>query len=48
MLTEIAIKFKLIEINTENTEMSEEMDVIIRKSSAKALPKLVSLFKNQL
>ena len=38
----------LIEINKENTEMSEEMDVIIRKSSTEALPKLVSLFKNQL
>ncbi|HEY5735463.1 MAG TPA: NAD-dependent deacylase [Nitrosopumilus sp.] len=38
----------LIEINTESTGMSEEMDVIIRKKSAEALPKLVSLFKNQL
>lgn len=38
----------LIEINTESTGMSEEMDVIIRKRSAEALPKLVSLFKNQL
>ena len=38
----------LIEINTESTGMSEEMDVIIRKKSAEALTKLVSLFKNQL
>jgi NAD-dependent deacetylase len=35
----------LIEINPESTEMSEEMDVIIRNTSAKVLPKLVSLFK---
>lgn len=35
----------LIEINPENTEMSKEMNEIIRKTSAEALPKLVSLFK---
>ena len=35
----------LVEINPEDTEMSEEMDVIIRNTSAKSLPKLVSLFK---
>jgi len=35
----------LIEINPENTEMSKEMNEIIRKTSTEALPKLVSLFK---
>jgi NAD-dependent deacetylase len=35
----------LIEINQENTEMSKEMNEIIRKTSTEALPKLVSLFK---
>lgn len=35
----------LIEINPENTEMSEEMNEIIRKTGAETLPKLVSLFK---
>ena len=36
----------LIEINPEKTEMSSEMDFTIRDSSAKVLPKFVSLFKN--
>ena len=35
----------LIEINPEDTEMSEEMNEIIRKTGAETLPKLVSLFK---
>ncbi|NQV39965.1 MAG: NAD-dependent deacylase [Nitrosopumilus sp.] len=35
----------LIEINPENTEMSKEMNEIIRKTSTETLPKLVSLFK---
>lgn len=35
----------LIEINVKNTEMSGEMDEIIRNTSVKILPKLVSLFK---
>jgi NAD-dependent deacetylase len=35
----------LIEINPENTEMSVEMDEIIRNTSVEILPKLVSLFK---
>ncbi len=35
----------LIEINPENTEMSGEMDEIIRNTSVEILPKLVSLFK---
>lgn len=35
----------LIEINPENTEMSGEMDEIIRNTSVETLPKLVSLFK---
>ena len=35
----------LIEINPENTEMSQEMDEIIRKTSVETLPKLVLLFK---
>jgi len=38
----------LIEINLENTEMSGEMDLVIRNTSAESLPKLVSLFKNKL
>ena len=38
----------LIEINPENTEMSREMDLEIRNTSAESLPKLVSLFKNNL
>ena len=36
---------KLIEINPEKTEMSSEMDLIIRNTSARALPKFVSMFK---
>ena len=36
---------KLIEINPEKTEMSSEMDLIIRNTSASALPKFVSMFK---
>ena len=35
----------LIEINPNKTEMSSEMDLVIRSSSANALPKLVSVFK---
>ena len=35
----------LIEINPEKTEMSDEMDEIIRNTSVETLPKLVSLFK---
>ena len=35
----------LIEINPENTEMSSEMDLTIKNTSANALPKFVSLFK---
>ena len=35
----------LLEINPENTEMSSEMNIEIRNSSASALPKLVSLFR---
>ena len=35
----------LLEINPENTEMSSEMNMEIRNSSAIALPKLVSLFR---
>ena len=35
----------LLEINPENTEMSSEMNMAIRNSSAVALPELVSLFK---
>ena len=38
----------LVEINPEHTDMSEEMNVIIRNTSANAIPKLVSLFKNKL
>jgi len=35
----------LIEINPEKTEMSSEMDLVIRNTSASALPEFVSLFK---
>ena len=38
----------LIEINPEDTEMSREMNLVIRNTSAKSLPELVSLFKNKL
>ncbi len=34
----------LIEVNPENTEMSSEMDLVIRDTSAITLPKLVSVF----
>ena len=36
----------LLEINPENTEMSSEMDLVIRNTSANSLPNLVSLFEN--
>ncbi len=35
----------LIEINPENTEMSSEMDLVIRNTGAISLPEFVSLFK---
>ncbi len=35
----------LIEINPENTEMSSEMDLVVRNSSATALPEFISLFE---
>ncbi len=35
----------LIEVNPENTEMSSEMDLVIRNTSAVSLPEFVSLFK---
>ncbi len=35
----------LIEINPEKTEMSSEMDLVIRNTSARVLPKFVSMFK---
>ncbi len=35
----------LIEINPEKTEMSSEMDLVIRNTSARTLPKFVSMFK---
>ena len=35
----------LIEVNPENTEMSSEMDLVIRNTSAITLPKFVSMFK---
>ncbi len=38
-------KALLIEINPENTEMSSEMDVVIRNTSAITLPKFISMFK---
>ena len=38
----------LLEINPEDTDMSGEMNVTIRNTSAESIPKLVSLFKNNL
>ena len=35
----------LIEINPEKTEMSSEMDLALRNTSANSLPEFVSLFK---
>ena len=35
----------LIEINPENTELSEKINEIIRNTSAETLSKLISLFK---
>ena len=35
----------LIEVNPEITEMSSEMDLVIRNSSAFALPEFISMFK---
>ena len=37
----------LLEINPESTDMSSEMNLAIRNSSAIALPKLVSLFREK-
>ncbi len=34
----------LIEINPENTEMSSDMDLVIKNTSAITLPELVSVF----
>ena len=39
-------KATLIEINPNSTEMSSEMDAVIRNSSAIALPELVAIFRN--
>ncbi|MBS1267862.1 MAG: NAD-dependent protein deacylase 1 [Nitrosopumilus sp.] len=36
---------KLIEINPEKTEMSSKMDLVLRKTGAEILPKLISIFK---
>jgi NAD-dependent deacetylase len=36
----------LIEINPEQTEMSSEMNLVLRETSAKTLPKLVLMYKN--
>ena len=35
----------MIEVNSKNTEMSSEMDLVIKDSSTVALPKLVALFQ---
>ena len=35
----------LIEVNPQDTEMSSEMDLVIRNTSANALPEFVSVFK---
>ena len=35
----------MIEVNPENTEMTSEMNLAIKNSSAKVLPELISLFK---
>ncbi len=36
----------LIEINPEQTEMSSEMNLVLRETSAKTLPELVLMYKN--
>ena len=36
----------LIEINPNSTEMSSEMNAVIRNSSATALPELAAIFRN--
>ena len=38
----------LVEINPEETEMSSEMDLVLRDTSGNTLPEFVSLFKNKL
>ena len=38
-------KATLLEINPEETELSSEMDIMIRNTSAITLPKLVRIFK---
>ena len=35
----------MIEINPENTEISSEMDLVIKNSSTVVLPELISLFQ---
>ncbi len=35
----------LVEVNPKETEMSSEMDIVVRNTSANALPEFVSLFK---
>ena len=35
----------LIEVNPEDTEMSSDMDLVIRNTSAIVLPEFVSMFK---
>ena len=37
----------LMEVNPQQTEMSSEMDVIVRNTSANALPELVSMFQKK-
>jgi len=37
----------LIEINPENTDISDDMDLVIKDTSAVALPEFVSLFKKK-
>jgi NAD-dependent protein deacetylase/lipoamidase len=40
------IKATLIEVNPENTPLSNEMDFSIRKTAVDALPKIVSIFES--
>jgi NAD-dependent deacetylase len=37
----------LIEVNPEKTVMSNDMDLSIQATSANALPKILSIFKNE-
>ena len=37
----------LIEVNPEQTQMSSEMDMTLRTTSAKALPSIIKIFEDK-